>query len=501
MLVQPMQSSSTSHCQYGFSRASGSLISHSEIYLFAGVPMPRTGFAVVLTICSSLVSAQVLIPRSGKAAPETAAAPQPQTLDLSVPAGTPLRVALDKEVRIRKVGQPIRGKLLEPVYAFDKMVIPAGSEVTGEIAQLEHVTKKKRTLALMNGDFSPLRQVRLEFDQVHLPDGRVVPVQTDVSPGSKGVLELVAPKLKNKKAEIKGEASKKVAEARQQVRQDWNQATRQLHEPGKVHRLLRYGVAKLPYHPQYIEAGTAYNADLVEPLAFGQETITATSIASLNAPPPPGSMLHAVLVTPLTSATATKDDTVEAIVTQPLFAAGHVVLPQGTVLKGRVLQARRARRLHRNGQLRIVFHEVVPPSGITRGVDASIEAVAAGKDENLKLDSEGGAQVTSPKTRYLTTGIAVALATSSFGSDGDRGQAADRGDAGGGALNGASGYRLVGSLLGAFARSRALTSTMGMYGAGLSVYSHFISRGRDVVYPKDMSIVVGLGDRIGPEKK
>jgi hypothetical protein len=212
-------------------------------------------------------------------------------------------------------------------------------------------------------------------------------------------------------------------------------------------------------------------------------------------------MLHAELVTALTSANAAKDDPVEAVVTQPLFDSGHVVLPQGTVLKGRVLQARPARRLHRNGQLRIVFHELVPPSGVGQSVDASIEGVATGKDENISLDSEGGAQVTSPKTRYLTTGIAVALATSSFASDEDRGAAASRGDAGGGALNGASGYRLVGALLGAFARSRALTSSMGIYGAGLSVYSHFISRGRDVVYPKDMSIVVGLGDRVTPEKK
>jgi hypothetical protein len=463
--------------------------------------MQRTACAVVLTLCSSWAGAQVLIPRPAKPAPTAEMAAPPETLDLIVPAGTPLRVALDKEVRVRKIGQPIHGKLLEPVYAFDKLVIPAGSEVTGEISELEHVSKKKRTLALMNGDLSPLKRIKLEFNEVHLPDGRTLAVHTDVSPGSKGVLELVAPKSKNKKEELKGAASKKVAEARQQVKQQWKTVTSQLHEPGKVHRLVRYGVDKLPYHPQYIEAGTAFNADLTEPLEFGKETVDPKTIASLNAPPPAGSMLHAELVSALTSADAAKDDPVEAVVSQPLFDSGHVVLPQGTILKGRVLQARPARRLHRNGQLRIVFHELVPPSGVRQSVDASIEGVATGKDENISLDSEGGAQVTSPKTRYLTTGIAVALATSSFGSDGDRGAAANRGDAGGGALNGASGYRLVGALLGAFARSRALTSSMGVYGAGLSVYSHFISRGRDVVYPKDMSIVVGLGDRVTAEKK
>jgi len=29
----------------------------------------------------------------------------------------------------------------------------------------------------------------------------------------------------------------------------------------------------------------------------------------------------------------------------------------------------------------------------------------------------------------------------------------------------------------------------------LSVYSHFLARGRDVVYPKDMSMMIGLGTR------
>jgi hypothetical protein len=29
----------------------------------------------------------------------------------------------------------------------------------------------------------------------------------------------------------------------------------------------------------------------------------------------------------------------------------------------------------------------------------------------------------------------------------------------------------------------------------MSVYAHFLARGRDVVYPKDMSMVIGLGTR------
>ena len=48
---------------------------------------------------------------------------------LQVPAGTTLRVAVDKKVRLAKAGQPVSAKLTEPVYAFDQAVIPAGSQV------------------------------------------------------------------------------------------------------------------------------------------------------------------------------------------------------------------------------------------------------------------------------------------------------------------------------------------------------------------------------------
>src|SRR5437868_5509496 len=66
---------------------------------------------------------------------------QPQAIPLTVPAGTPLKVALEKELRVRRVGQELRGKLTEPVYAFDKLVVPAGTELVGKVAAIEGVSK------------------------------------------------------------------------------------------------------------------------------------------------------------------------------------------------------------------------------------------------------------------------------------------------------------------------------------------------------------------------
>ena len=80
---------------------------------------------------------------------------------------------------------------MEPVYAFDKLVVPAGSDVNGKIVQIESVSKKKRTVAALNADFSPYREVEIEFDELVLADGRHLPLQTSVARGSSGVLQFV----------------------------------------------------------------------------------------------------------------------------------------------------------------------------------------------------------------------------------------------------------------------------------------------------------------------
>src|SRR5260221_11712424 len=54
-------------------------------------------------------------------------------IHLIVPAGTPLRLALDEEITIRKAGQQVTATLLEPVYAFDRIVVPAGAQAVGHI--------------------------------------------------------------------------------------------------------------------------------------------------------------------------------------------------------------------------------------------------------------------------------------------------------------------------------------------------------------------------------
>jgi hypothetical protein len=464
---------------------------------------------LVATLCCALSVAQTLKPRppvgteqqngdvpasQGVSESRDAA---PVAVPMSVGAGTPIKVVLDSEVRVREVGQAIQGKTTEPVYVFDQLLIPVGTVANGEVSAIESVPKMVRTLQATNGNFSPVRKVHVQFDELVMADGRTVALHTVASPVPDGVLRFVSANEKaERKNKVQDAASKKVSAARQAIHQQWSDLQKQIHEPGKMHKVKRMVLAQLPAHPQYIDAGTSFNATLLQSLDFGTEAVKPEKLTYIGSLPPNGSVVHARLVTPLSSSTARQGDLVEALITEPLVVSDHLILPEGSVIKGSVLQAQPARRMGRNGQLRVLFHEVAPPNGIEQKVETNLEGVTVAKGEHLKLDNEGGVQVTTPRTRYLTTGIQVILAASQASPDRDAGQRGQSvGEAGGGAVSGASGFKLAGMIVGIAAHSRVVSAGFGSYGAALSIYYHFLARGRNVVYPKDMAMVIGLGTR------
>lgn len=409
----------------------------------------------------------------------------PQLIPLTVPKGTPIQVVLHDEIRVQSVGQTIRGGIVEPVYAFDKIVIPVGTEVSGQITKLDNATGGERTRAALDADFTPPRKVQVEFNELLLANGRRIPIQTVVTPGSGQLIQFVLA-ADDKKKGLKGTAAEKAKQAKEEAKREWDAAMKQVHEPGKMHKLGRIAVAQLPFHPQYIDAGTVYFAELQEPLDFGTEPLTPEMASSIDSPPASGSVVHARLLTALNSKTSQKGEEVEAVISQPLFDGNRLILPQGSHLKGSVVQVRPARYLSRNGQLRMVFHDLVLPDGLEQKVQALVEGIQAGKGQNLRLDSEGGAEATPPKTRFLATTVAVGLGAISFLGD-------TFGDTGPRVAGGAGGYRLVGIAMGLSIHSQQFGMAMGAFGACKSIYTHFITRGHEVAFPKNTAMEIGIG--------
>ena len=93
--------------------------------------------------------------------------PSSKTISLNVDAGVPLRVYLTKRLS-KRLNEPVYAKLLDPVYAFDREVIPAGTEVLGRVSRLDPMSKMSRATAILAGNFTPLHRAHVEFTTIVL---------------------------------------------------------------------------------------------------------------------------------------------------------------------------------------------------------------------------------------------------------------------------------------------------------------------------------------------
>ena len=109
-----------------------------------------------------------------------------------VETGRPLRVALDSRVRVENQGQVVTATLVEPVYAFDRIVIPKGTKVIGHVERLDGLKTRIRLVHALQFDFSPARRVVLTFDRLAMSGGQEITIATRVGPGIRDLVRETA---------------------------------------------------------------------------------------------------------------------------------------------------------------------------------------------------------------------------------------------------------------------------------------------------------------------
>ena len=295
---------------------------------------------------------------SVSASAQTAAPEETPKISLTVPSGAPLRLYLTKRVS-KRAGAPVEAKLLEPNFAFDREVLPAGTVAQGQVSHVQPLPKWQRVRAILGGDFTPLRSAGLEFTTLILPDGHKLPTHTVETLGLNSIY--IEPK-KNQKPKTQpqnqngGLLGTAKQAAKDKITGTINARTQGIADivrgPNKKEKFIDLLWSKLPYRPQYMRRGTRIDAPLRDLLQFGFEPVKLADLTALGSQPAPDSVAHVRLLTAVDSASAKLGDAVEAVVTAPLFSADHkLVLPEGTRLTGAVNIAKRARSFHRAGQL------------------------------------------------------------------------------------------------------------------------------------------------------
>ena len=463
-----------------------------------------------LTVAGLVLMAAACAPRVASAQSESSA------IDLVVHAGRPIRVALDERVKLQRVGQPVTGTVLEPVYAYDRVVVPVGTKMRGHIVRIDSGSTFTRARAYATGNFSPPKQVVLQFDTLVLGEGRELPIDTIVKGGIPHVTRQFAggsPAAHHSdgdEAAVAGQAAhvsfasrtshelkQKAADGISEAKQKAHDAMASVREPGQLRRLREAAVQSLPYHPQYLVKGTVYDAELSSALTFGH--VAPTEPAPAGTAPAPDSILTARLATTLDSAQTPKGTPFEAVITEPVFSADHhVVLPEGTKLSGEVTLATRARRFHRNGQLRFLFERVEVPGRAAAPLLGELHAVDASADDHVAVDEEGGATLENSKTRFIAPALSLLALRASVHHDGERHPDPD-GDgtyktAGNGVgargFGGFLGMNAIGAVTGMVARPLGIA--LSAYGAARTVYANVLAKGREVTFAADTPIQVRL---------
>lgn len=468
-------------------------------YRQAVFPWSPAGLTLLWLFIS--VAVQALGARLRSSPPQTmgvASGHAAATVPLSLQNGTPLSIAVVHRVRIGHQGEPVQGTLVQPVYSFDRVVAPAGSEVLGRIAKVMSAPRKKRIEAIMQGNFTPLRSAQVGFDTLVLKNGRCIPIQTHVSPATAQVVHLQV--VDGQQSGKKGSISRAVSNAKQQIEAEKKQVLAELERPGRMHRIKQWLLAGLPYHHQYLPAGARFTAVVEKPVTLGSAQVAASELKLVGSAPPANSLLEAVLITPLSSATARRGTPVEAMVTRPLFSKNHeLIIPEGSKLEGRVVKSEPARRmrLHRNGILRFTFQKIQTPHGIPHIVEGNLQGVDVAKKERVVLDSEGGAHSKTSKMHYAEPALAVLIAATSAMPDTDvrpgRVYTDTNGPASSQILGGGLGFGFTGVVMALGVHAQPVTAGFAAYGAAWSIYSQLLSQGQDIVFPKDTPMEIRLG--------
>ena len=456
-------------------------------------------------------------------AQQTAAIQQKIDVPLKVDAGTPLRLYITQRVSYRS-GANVEAKFAEPVWAFDRIVIPAGTIAEGQVTQLKPVPGIVRASAIVGGNFTPLKRAEVSFTSLVLPDGRRMNIETQESLGLPTIYTLPRPakpkKVSNKPNKQPQSDSGKMAAARQFVRQQaQSQLNAQLNGrtgglfdfvrgPNKREWVENFLLNKLPYRPQWYRTGTRFDAVLTKTLDFGAAHLAQQDLQSVGTQPAADSVAQMRIVSTISSASARVGDRMEGVLAAPLFTPDRKLeLPEGTRVTGKITLAQRARFLHRGGKLRFAIEDLqVPemassPDGSHAGPNSAPEptraqlAAVEADPGKVKVDQEGTAKATESKTRLLRPAIAAFVAAKSLDNDTGKQTASGTGNpspnTSGLTLGGFSGFGLLG--MAAAKGPPAIGSALGFYGLAWSVYTNIISRGSEVTFQQNAAMAIRFG--------
>jgi hypothetical protein len=393
-----------------------------------------------------------------------------------------------------RAGEPVSGRLLYPIYADNKLLLPKDTAIRGEVVALRS-DHGRRVRAILGGDFTPFHTPVVHFTGIELADGRTVPFASGTASDGAPVYRAMAPPA-TKGGFVRRRFNAGLDAARSDIALYIT--------PGKEDRLLQLVYGRLPYHPQRIEKGTSWTVETTEPVevpaqaapprepekpAVRKPRLWEERVEPAAAPNNTGAwIVQANLEDALSSESSSKGQAIHAVVAEPIFNADHsLAVPQGATLVGTVMRAKPARLFGRSGVLSFSFSQLVLPGTETQTVETRL--TGADTAEQIALNSEGQAQ-SKPQDKISVPFILAILASRPLDQDCGHHSGCNGNSAGKNGLGGAAGLGLVGTVVSLAGGSPYVSAGIGYWGAARSFYYRWIARGQKIAFARDTRIVV-----------
>jgi len=398
---------------------------------------------------------------------------QAPTEQLSVPQGTVLRVALSARASIAHIGHPVEATVVEPVYLYERLIIPVHAKVLGRITALNPVPRGERIIAITSGDFTPLHEPVLQFDRLVLQESEIQ-IHTGVVKRNTQIVTMRDTRLKDPSLfdEMKSRLRERLGGAES--------------GPSRMDRLKNWLFSYLPYHPQVLDRGSLFDVVLQEPFEISVPAEDPVDTSHLGEPMPSGTLAHARLITALDSSKTEEGTPVEAVLTEPICGPNRELLyPEGTELFGSVVRVHSARWLSKGGDLRFAFHSLRLPDGDEQRIVVEIAALEAQRGSRVTIDAEGGT-----KARIGERLLAPIYSTAFAGIAATPGRSRVK------RAIASRGMGLIGRIAGTVGPTGVSTG-LSFYGAARSSYLHLLRKGPEVKFPTNTRLEIVLGPLSG----
>jgi hypothetical protein len=332
------------------------------------------GIALGSTLCQAV--------DDSSAKPPAAEADQP---------GLYMKVQLSRPVKISKLkpGDVVEGGLARNVYSADRKLFSAGSPVR---LTVDHLEKRKRA---RNDHWPWIVQAFMPRHESY-PIFKSATVAQDQEQTSLDVSMISISRLR----EVHAKAKKDKSLAAEHGAVEANKVSaRKMATPIVVLEAIA------PKRPN-TSVDTQADADPAEQ--------DSSSLGTL----PAGTRCKILLLGNVSASRSKAGDEVPALLLEPVVLNSRVVLPAGTLFKGRVAKRTSPRWLSRSGSLYLIFTEVTLPEGTRLPIAASLAGAELDERSHTRMDAEGRLHGEHPGKAWMAINLGVSAGIAKVTDDG-----------------------------------------------------------------------------------